>query len=243
MSSFPDVLNLTDANIVNIWNNLTSDQKTLYTNTLKGQIYNTVKQQHSDSFQKVYLDVKDSSSALKDALYYSVRNKDLESTHESVYNSAKGNADAATYDSQIAKRQFEINEWTVGNKRDTLFFMQIMFIALTIYIPLLYLNRIGIIPSTVLYGVGLLLLLAVIFTFVVRYQYSDKKRDNKYWNRRRFAQMGGPPVTPTCDALKSLAEQSSESISSGISGITSNVSSGLNNLGSTLSSAGASLST
>jgi hypothetical protein len=120
--------------------------------------------------------------------------------------------------------------------------MQIMFIALVIYVPLLYLNRIGLLPSSTLYGIGFLLLIAVIFTFVVRYQYSDKLRDNKYWNRRRFAQMGGPPVTPTCDALKSLAEQSSSAISGGLSTASSSLSSGLTSLGASLSSAGSALS-
>lgn len=240
-TNYLDILNQTDSTIASYWNNLSQADKQTYINTQKATLYNQVKKDHSDSFQKVYNDVVDSSSALKDALYYSVRNKDLESTHDSVYNAAKGIADAATYDSHIAKRQFEINEWTVGNKRDTLFFMQIMFIALTIYIPLLYLNRIGILPSSTLYGIGLLLLLAVIFTFVVRYQYSDKLRDNKYWNRRRFAQMGGPPVTPTCDALKSLSQQSSEAIQAGVTGVSSSLSSSLSSLGDSLSNTGSSL--
>jgi hypothetical protein len=227
-----DILTIQDANLLNSLNAMTPEQIQQLINTRKSEVYNAVTADHSDSFQKVHGDLVRAGNTVKNILYYAVRNKDLESTHDSVYNAAKSSADAATYDSQIAKRQFEINEWTVGNKRDTLFFMQIMFIALTIYIPLLYLNRIGIVPSSTLYGIGLLMLLAVIFTFVVRYQYSDKLRDNKYWNRRRFAQMGGPPVTPTCEALKSLAQQSSESISSS-----------LDNLDSTITSAGASLST
>jgi hypothetical protein len=237
-----DILTIQDANLLNSLNAMSPQEIQQFINKRKNEVYTAVSQDHSDSFQKVHGDMVRAGNTIKNTLYYAVRNKDLESTHDSVYNAAKGSADAATYDSQIAKRQFEINEWTVGNKRDTLFFMQIMFIALTIYIPLLYLNKIGILPSSTLYGVGLLLLLAVIFTFVVRYQYSDKLRDNKYWNRRRFAQMGGPPVTPTCDALKSLSQQASDAISSGVTGITSGVSSGLSNLGDTLSSAGASIS-
>jgi hypothetical protein len=236
-----DILTIQDANLLNTLNAMSPEEIQQFINKRKNEVYNAVSQDHSDSFQKVHGDLVRAGNTVKNVLYYAVRNKDLESTHDSVYNAAKGSADAATYDSQIAKRQFEINEWTVGNKRDTLFFMQIMFIALTIYIPLLYLNKIGILPSSTLYGIGLLLLLAVIFTFVVRYQYSDKLRDNKYWNRRRFAQMGGPPVTPTCDALKSLAQQSSEAIEAGLSGASSTISSSLSSLGSSLSSAGSSL--
>jgi hypothetical protein len=211
-----DILTIQDATLLNSLNSLSADQMQQFINTRKTDVYNAVTSDHSDSFEKVHGDLVRSGNTVKNVLYYAVRNKDLESTHDSVYNSAKGNADAALYDSQIAKRQFEINEWTVGNKRDTLFFMQVMFIALTIYVPLLYLNKIGLLPSSTLYGIGVLLLIAVIFTFVVRYQYSDKLRDTKYWNRRRFAQMGGPPVTPTCDALKSLAEQSINSLTSGL---------------------------
>lgn len=237
-----EVLTIQDATLLNSLNSLTPDKLQEFASQRKNDIYNAVKEDHSDSFTKVHGDLVRSGNTVKNILYYAVRNKDLESTHDSVYNAAKGNADAALYDSQIAKRQFEINEWTVGNKRDTLFFMQIMFIALVIYVPLLYLNRIGILPSSTLYGIGFLLLIAVIFTFVVRYQYSDKLRDNKYWNRRRFAQMGGPPVTPTCESLKSLAQQSSEALSAELTDASSNFSSGLSSLGSTLSSASASLS-
>jgi hypothetical protein len=210
-----DVLTVQDATLLNSLNSLTPEQLQQFASERKTDIYNAVTSDHSDSFQKVHGDLVRSVNTVKNILYYAVRNKDLESTHDSIYNAAKGTADAAVYDSQIAKRQFEINEWTVGNKRDTLFFMQIMFIALVIYVPLLYLNKIGIIPSSTLYGIGVLLLIAVIFTFVVRYQYSDKLRDNKYWNRRRFAQMGGPPVTPTCESLKSLAEQTVGTLTGG----------------------------
>ena len=214
-----DILTIQDATLLNSLNSMSPEKLQEFINTRKTDVYNAVTSDHSDTFQKVHGDLVRSGNTVKNILYYAVRNKDLESTHDSVYNSAKGNADAAIYDSQIAKRQFEINEWTAGSKRDTLFFMQVMFIALMIYVPLLYLNRIGIIPNSTLYMIGFLLLLAVIFTFVVRYQYSDKLRDNKYWSRRRFAQMGGPPVTPTCEALKSLAEQSATSLRSGFSSV------------------------
>jgi hypothetical protein len=51
-------------------------------------------------------------------------------------------------------------------------------------------------------------LLAIALTFAVRYQYTDRTRDLRFWNRRRFAQMGGPPTPPTCESVQGLAQQS-----------------------------------
>jgi NADH:ubiquinone oxidoreductase subunit 3 (subunit A) len=180
----------------------------------KSALYNTVTKEHSDNFQKVYNDLERAGDTVKNITYYHVRNKDLDSTQGAVLSKAKAEADAATYDSQIAKRQFEINEWTSGNKMDTLFIMQMTFIALTIIAPLLYMVRVGLVPMSVFSMISFLLLAALILTFVVRYQYHDKSRDLRYFNRRRFASMGGPPTPPTCESVQALATSTMASAAS-----------------------------
>jgi hypothetical protein len=177
----------------------------------KAALYTTVTREHSDNFQRVFGDLQRASDTTKNILYYHVRNKDLDRTQQAVYDKAKGEADNATIDSQNAKRQFEINEWTVGNKQDTLFFLQLLFISLCVTAPLLYMSRAGMIPNGVFYGVSGIVLLALILTVVVRAQYTTQSRDNHFWNRRRFAQMGGPPTVPSCDAIQGLAARAAQS--------------------------------
>jgi hypothetical protein len=186
---------------------LQGSQLTDFINARKSELYNTVTREHSDNFEKVHGDLIRAGDTLKNTQYYHVRNNDLNDLQNYIYDSAKSKADAVTFDNQIAKRQFEMNEWTVGNKQDTLFFMQLTLIGLTLYAPLLYLNRIGMFPSSTLYAIGFLIFVALVLTFVVRYQYTDKSRDYTFWNRRRFAQMGGPPTPPTCESIKALSEK------------------------------------
>lgn len=174
----------------------------------KAELYNTVTKEHSDNFQKVYGDLGRSSDVVKNILYYHTRNKDLDGLQKSIFDKAKSEADAATFDSQNAKRQFEINEWTASNKSDTLFFLQLLFIALTITAPLLYLSRIGLIPNSVFYGLTMLLTVALVLTLTVRIIYTKDVRDNRFWNRRRFAQMGGPPTPPTCESIQEISSRS-----------------------------------
>jgi hypothetical protein len=201
-----DVLTLQDVELANAMSALKQDPGKLsaFISSRKAQVYNSVTKEHSDNYAKVHGDLIRAGDTIKNITYYHVRNKDLDNTQEAVYSKAKADADAATFDSQVAKRQFEINEWTVGNKQDTLFIMQLIFISLTFIAPLIYLVRLELLPLSVFYGIISLILIALILTFMIRYQYTDKTRDLRFWNRRRFAMMGGPPTIPTCEAIQGL---------------------------------------
>lgn len=201
-----DVLQLQDVELANAMNILKSDGAKLsdFINSRKASLYNTVTNEHSDNFEKTYNDFIRASEGTKNILYYQVRNKDLDRLQQEVFARAKGEADAATYDSQTAKRQFEVNEWTANNKLDTLFVFQMVFITLTLTAPLLYLSKSGVIPPSITYLLFSLLCIAIILTLVVRIQYNTQARSNLFWNRRRFAQIGGPPTLPTCEAIREL---------------------------------------
>lgn len=219
-----NVLQLQDVQLANTMNTLRQDPAKLaeFVAQRKGELYNAVTQEHSDNFQKVYGDLQRSSDTTKNILYYHVRNKDLDSVQQAVYGRAKKEADAASFDNQNAKRQFEMNEWTAANKQDTLFFLQLVFISLTIIAPLLFLQRAGLLPTSVFYGISVLLIIALVLTVAVRAQYTEKTRDNRYWNRRRFQQMGGPPLipVPVCptatDAAQNIYSQGKDLLSQGM---------------------------
>jgi len=215
-SQTSDILRLQDVNLANTLNALNNDPAKLNTfiTQRKADVFNSVTKEHSDNFQKVYGDMTRASDGTTNIMYYHTRNKDLDNTQKAVFDKTKSEADAITFDSQNAKRQFEMNEWTANNKMDTLFFFQLLLIVLTITAPLLYANKIGLIPSSVYYGVSALVGVAVILTLIVRAQYSLKSRDTRYWNRRRFASMGGPPTTISCDAVSSLVTDAQSSLQS-----------------------------
>jgi hypothetical protein len=208
-STINNVLVQQDIELAQAVQKLQSDPAKLseFVSARKAELYDTVTKEHSDNFQKVYGDLGRSSDVVKNILYYHTRNKDLDGLQKAIFDKAKSEADAATFDSQNAKRQFEINEWTASNKGDTLFFLQLLFIALTITAPLLYMSRVGWIPNSVFYGLTTLLTIALVLTVVVRIIYTKDIRDNRFWNRRRFAQMGGPPTPPTCEAIQEISSR------------------------------------
>jgi len=81
-------------------------------------------------------------------------------------------------------RQSEINEWQAQNKMDTLFFLQVLFLALTLTVVLVYLRQIGIIPNSVMWmlvGFMVLILAGILWN---RASYTNVSRDPRYWNRR-----------------------------------------------------------
>jgi hypothetical protein len=198
-----------DVELANAMAELQTDPTKL--NTFVGQrrqdLFNTVTREHSDNFQKVYGDLQRAQDTSKNVLYYHVRNKDLDNIQQDMVNRVSQDADNAMYDNQNSKRQFEINEWSAGNKMDTLFFLQLLFIGLTLSAPLLYLYRAGSIPGSVYYGVSSLVGIALVLTFIVRIQYTSKQRDNRFWNRRRFQRIGGPPTSVSCDAVVGLYDE------------------------------------
>jgi len=145
------------------------------------------------------------------------------SDRNQIYDTLKSQADDLRVNNISAKRQYEINEWTSNNKLDTLFFYQLLLITLTITAPLLYLNKNGLLPSAAFYGITGVLGIAVVLTLLIRYQYTIGARDLRYWNRRRFADMGGPPTTVSCDAILAQAAEVGADFSQASSDVNSQI--------------------
>lgn len=86
-------------------------------------------------------------------------------------------------DTDTTKRIYEMNEWTVQNKKDTLFVLSSLFIALSTLLLLTVLWRMGLSTgyTAAIYAVPVV----IIFAFIVinRSQYTNNIRDQRYWNR------------------------------------------------------------
>jgi len=94
------------------------------------------------------------------------------------------------YNTDLATRQVEINEWTYNNKMDTLFVFQIIFLAILMISLLIALKGYGLLGSAVTwYSAGIITLLCVIVVFNRAY-YTAVLRDKRYWNERRFSDDG-----------------------------------------------------
>ena len=201
---------LTGANLTSLINNLQDYQSlltinelkasnaadlTAYTAAQKSAILADICGTKTRAFEKAYGDALMSADNYTNTLYYYRRNKELLDTNENIAKKSLIDAKSVVYNNDLAKRQFEINEWTVNNKRDTLFIFQFGFICLLIVGLLTYLKKMYLLPGG-FYG-WLVFFIAVVFTFTVAYRavQTNKIRDMFYWSRRKFGSYGPPPAS------------------------------------------------
>lgn len=161
-------------------------------------LYKDVTAQKDGAFQKIYGDLERASSADHAFVLYQQRNQELGRLQKEVYDSRKGLADAIEFDRDLAKRQVELNQWSAGNKMDTLFVYQQLFLILCAVCILTFLWFRGIVGG--LFYAAMCLTLAAIFTFTVveRAQFTQFLRDSRYWHRRKFPTYQGPPIPNVC---------------------------------------------
>jgi hypothetical protein len=197
------------------------------------KLYKEVTTQKDDTFQKVYGDLERASDTERAVYYYNQRNQDLNRLQEQVYNAQKGSADAVLHDRDLAKRQYEINQWSSGNKLDTLFIYSQLFIILCTFALLLYIWQNGILSKTIISVLILVLLLIFIFTIVNRAQFTNFLRDGRFWNRRKFPTYQGIPIPNICDSssvlqsaesqLSSLEQSTRSSLQQGLQSMSSKI--------------------
>jgi hypothetical protein len=77
-----------------------------------------------------------------------------------------------------------LSEWQAQNKLDTLFFLQLTFLYLTLVVALTYFRHTGLVPSTTYYIINGIFLIILVFTLWNRASYTERSRDKRYWNRR-----------------------------------------------------------
>jgi len=198
-----------------------------YLDTNKAAIVNDVMSQRSDNFNKVYNDSVSASNTQNSIMYYLTRNQDFNNVQNELLQRSQYDAKSVVHDKDLAQRQYEINEWSYGNKLDTLFILQMILVSLLLLSPLLYFSRQGIVPSSVLTGVGILFAIIVALTIAVRAQYTIYSRDQRYWNRRQFDKKGGPAIpTPDCAAVGQAYTSGADALQNAVTALSDNTISG-----------------
>ena len=168
------------------------------------KVYRKIMKQKEGTFEKVYGDLSSAAHVQDAVLMHHKRTQELTAVQKEIYEKQKEHADAVVEDKQLAGRKSEMNEWTVNNKRDTLFVMSSLFITLSVLLLLAGLWRMGMINSSL--AIGLALPLLLIFSLIVtnRAQYTDVLRNKNYWNKQIFEGKYGKIPLPNCPALTGI---------------------------------------
>jgi hypothetical protein len=189
---------------------MTPEQKNNYFRSQKNELLNNILDERQGTFSKIHTDAQRNNAIQTSLLFYQQRNKDLEQLGNTFDVQNKNAIGTTKYNNQLATRQYEINEWSFNNKMDTLFVFQLLFISLAASGALLYLSKIGLFGSALLGLLCGLLLVMVILVLVVRAIYTERTRDQRYWNRRQFAKRSVPqgPGPGSCPSTEEAFQDS-----------------------------------
>jgi hypothetical protein len=139
------------------------------------------------------------------AAYYIARTQDLKNMAGDIDEVAIKQLTTSDINSDLAGRQYEINEWSNFNKLDTLFFMQVLFICLTFISGILFLRTSNLISAYLFTLLSFLAALLAIFTLVTRARTTSVKRDSRFWHKMRFPKQQNPypdvDVTRICGTM------------------------------------------
>jgi len=164
----------------------------------QNNLYSNVTKQKDSTFDKVYGDLNRASKVQESILMHNKRSGELANLQQQIYDQQENSANAVVEDKNMAGRKNEMNEWSVGNKYDTLFVLSSSFIMLSGLILITVLWRLGMISSYLWVALSTPLILIVTFIIIRRSRYTDISRNRRYWNKQIFEGKYGKIPIPLC---------------------------------------------
>ena len=156
------------------------------------------------TFQKAQIDLGRYMDMDHNANFYKARSGDVDRLSDMIGANNKRIEQGLQTDKENSKRQFEINEWYNYNKLETLFFLQVFFIASLCMAIIIYLQK-----NSTLTPALAALLTGILFFVVVglglyRYYYTKSTRDPRLWHRRYFGSATAPKSANICSGGATL---------------------------------------
>jgi hypothetical protein len=140
---------------------------------------------------------------LTSAAYFLARTRDLASFVNDVDDMTTKQINVANINDGLTTRQHEINEWANSNKLDTLYFMQVLFISLSLVAICAFMLSNGTISSSMFAFISYMIGIIAIVVIILRWRYTRAVRDNRYWSKARFHKPATAIKTNTTVALVS----------------------------------------
>jgi len=208
-------------------------------------VLDKIYQSKNDNISKTMSDLERAIDTQNNTYLYYKRNHDFLKMGEDPIRRMQADVNNLREDRDSAQRQYEINQWTSGNRSDTLFVYQVVFIAVLVQALFTGLWRLGIISSGFVGFLAFWLVVIVILTTVNRAQYTNYLRNKRYWNKKDFPRFSGPVIpTPDCPAAsdimgkgKGFLESTQSYINDAPNNFVSSLQSGLNTISSTANKA------
>ena len=160
----------------------------------QSKVYKNITEQKEDTFQKVYGDLKLSQKVQAALLQYGNKTTDLSNLQNKMYINQKAQADAIIENKNTFGRKYEMNEWSVNNKKDTLFVFSVLFVILSVIVLFTVLLRLNLINSYIWSIICIISIIIFILIVINRAEYTNLLRNKRYWNKKNFP--GNPEKVP-----------------------------------------------
>jgi len=171
------------------------------------------------NFQKAFYDMGRYMDMDHHARYYDVRNGDLNRAQNNIVSIAEANTSSLRFDMDNTKRQFLVNEWYAQNKLESLFFLQVAFLAMVSAMIVIMLGKMNLFPWIFGKYVVFIIASAAAILALYRFNYTRYTRDVRYWNKRKFSD--NPGTLKAGDLCKSA-----EAAAAGLGQMSGNIMSG-----------------
>jgi hypothetical protein len=180
-------------------NSLNDSQQSDYINSNIQNTINSVKTNKNSKYTDAFNQVIGSDNNITSAAYYLTRSKDLTNLAKSVDDMTLKQLAPSRINNGLSNRQTEINEWANFNKLDTLYFLQVLFISLSLVGILCFLVSNGSINQSLFTFLAYTIAILATLVILLRWRYTRTQRDSRYWHKARFPMQTTPvATTPTC---------------------------------------------
>lgn len=184
---------------------LNDAEKGSYVGGNTAEALDRVKAMKEDKFKYLMGDLTGADNNITSTAFYVTRTQDLITMSNDIDEIAKRQLLTSDLNSGIVKRQQEINEWSNSNKLDTLFFLQVLFICLTMICVLVFLKSSGYISTTLQVFMMVLIAAFAVFVLISRARYTSSVRDSRYWDKKRFSkQLPLTGVSVSCPSAEDV---------------------------------------
>jgi len=165
-----------------------NDPKALksYLESKKDDVLQEIEDQKAITFDKAYGDLTNVSKAQDNILSLEDQGKQLNKIQKRIVSNQEKEIHDINDDKQLAQRKYEMNEWSVQNKKETLFIYSMFFILISTIVFLSALLNIGIISSSLFTTLVIPLVVIFILVVIYRVRLTTNYRNRRYWNRRSF---------------------------------------------------------
>lgn len=170
-----------------------------YVNERIGVLTDDIFTRKRNAFQKAHIDLARYMDMDHSANYFKTRSADVDRLTSAINSNNERMKNNMSFDKDITKRQFEINEWYNYQKLEVLFFLQVFFMSALTMAIIIYLNKNGIITSALAGLLTGILMIVIAIVAIYRYYYTRRTRDPRLWHRRYFGSAAPPKNITKCN--------------------------------------------